>query len=198
MCVKYETLPLALPLSVQRRADGLVIADVTLVLAKATSKHTGGDHYSRRGASFPLGRWVDDPLYQPGDHARCLHFAPPEAAWSGQLDSYGSHILLCLPSIALWSAGSRGARCFHDRATAPVLCLTCETGGKLPSWADLDLWRELRLPDDALPDGPAGLGLLRLDQLIGDVDDISRGVDLLLRHPRPDGPMWHRRVLLRP
>jgi hypothetical protein len=186
MCVKIASRPLVVPRAVWQRPDGRYEMEYTLALAKALTKDRGGDHVSSAGTGqfrYPLGDWVADPGFRPGSHDHCLHFGTPAAALAGELSSYGSHVLICLPSVHLWGAGDRSGRCWHDAATLPIGCLACdgldlETLGLDEFWADL--WRERRIAQAVAA---------------GDIV-LPNGLAPALDSRAAAGPLWRRQTVL--
>jgi len=163
MCMAFEEELLGLLIAVMQRGDGLYVAEFTLLLAKVAERKPGGEHY-RRGLTYRIGRWIDDPNYvpPPPDNDRTIHLAPMGAALAGKLNDFGGHILAALPSRRLWSRRQGSARCWHDGAILPVACLTCE-GVSVDTLSLPEFWREMKvtLPGPGTVVFPNGLGLLR-------------------------------------
>lgn len=145
MCMPFKSQPDVVPLALYMRPDGLIVLEHTLAVAKVASKRSGGDHYSSRSFRFPLHRWVSDPNFLPGSHEQCLHFAPLQAATNGELDDYGSHILICLPSSRLWGEARGSGKCWHDERTLPVACLACDAGDSPETLALPEFWQYIEL-----------------------------------------------------
>jgi hypothetical protein len=128
-----------------------------------TNKRAGGDHYSQKDFRLPIGRWSFDDQFENGSHTHALHFAPVADAKAGKLNSYGSHLLVTLPSVNLWGDENWSGHCWHDAATAPLTCLTCEANNDLEVLSKEEFWREIGIAR-AMPDQvvlPNGAGLLK-------------------------------------
>ncbi len=148
MCHMSRSLPVAIPLAATSCGDGFVELEYTLALAKVTILERGGHRstHGRRRFSYPVNwGWVEDPDFEPNSHRACIHLAAPGDAIRGELDDYGSHRLITLPTMALYGDGTgRGGRCWHDGATLPVCCLACDAGDDPSALAAPEFWAELR------------------------------------------------------
>ena len=147
MCHMSWSPPVTVPLAATPRGGGFVELEYTLALAKVTTLRDGV-HRSTNSLSpfpYPLDQgWVPDPDFEPGSHSKCLHFATPEEAIRGDLDDYGSHRLITLPTWAVYGRNWGSGRCWHDHATLPVCCLACDLGDDPSALNTPEFWTDVR------------------------------------------------------